>query len=44
MVKSLNSEEFLFKLDSLYGKAKEKHTVYLTFKRGRLYYYLFIYN
>jgi len=36
MVKSINSEEFLFKLDSLYGKAKEKYTVYLTFKRGKL--------
>lgn len=35
MVKSLSSEDFLFKLDSLYGKAKEKHTVYLTFKRGK---------
>jgi len=35
MVKSLSSEDFLFKLDSLYGKAKEKYTVYLTFKRGK---------
>lgn len=35
MVKSLNSEEFLFKLDSLFGKAKEKYSVYLTFKRGK---------
>ncbi len=34
MVKILNSEEFLFNQDCLFGKAQEKYTVYLTFKRG----------
>lgn len=36
MVKSLNSLEYLFTLDSVYGKAKEKYSVYFTFKRGNL--------
>ncbi len=38
MVKSLKSDEFLYKLDSLYGKSKDKYTVYLTFKRGYNFY------
>jgi hypothetical protein len=33
MVKSLKYEDFVNNLDSLYTEAKEKNTVYLTFKR-----------
>lgn len=36
MVKALSSDEFLYQLDALYGKAKEKYSVYLTFKRGEI--------
>jgi hypothetical protein len=35
MVKSLKYDEFVNKLDGLYTEAKEKNTVYLTFKRRK---------
>jgi hypothetical protein len=34
MVKSLNYEDFVNKLDKFYTESKDKNTVYLTFKRG----------
>jgi hypothetical protein len=36
MVKSLKYDEFVNRLDALYTEAKEKNTVYLTFKRGNI--------
>ena len=35
MVKKKN-DEFMFNLDKFFSEAKEKNSVYITFKRGKL--------